>query len=97
MPYIKPENRKVFEKPINEISENIISDGELNFVITSLLHKELNKRGLNYQNVNDLVGMLECAKLEFYRTVAAPYENIKMDQNGRVSNLDENFFKTQVK
>ncbi len=71
-------------------------EGDLNYVITYLLHKELEKRGLNYQNANNLIGALECAKLEFYRTIIAPYENIKMDENGRVSQFDENFFKTSV-
>ena len=28
--------------------------------------------------------MLECAKLELYRRVAAPYEDEKIDQNGDV-------------
>ena len=31
-----------------------------------------------------LIGVLECAKLELYRRVAAPYEDDKIDENGDV-------------
>ena len=30
------------------------------------------------------MGVLECCKLEFYRRVAAPYEDIKIEENGDV-------------
>jgi hypothetical protein len=40
--------------------------------------------GLNYANINAVVGVLECMKLEFYRRAAAPYEDKKIQQNGDV-------------
>jgi hypothetical protein len=39
---------------------------------------------LRYFNLNRAVGVLECCKLEFYRRVAAPYEDTKIQQNGDV-------------
>ncbi len=39
---------------------------------------------LRYSKINSLIGVLECAKLELYRRVAAPYENDKIDENGDV-------------
>jgi len=39
---------------------------------------------LRYQNINDLLGALEGAKLELYRRVAAPYEDEKVESNGDV-------------
>jgi hypothetical protein len=58
--------------------------GELNYVITNLLDDYLSAYGLNYTNVNALVGVLECAKLELYRRIAAPYEDEKIKENGDV-------------
>ena len=94
MPYIKDENRDKFSVPLTELTESITCEGDLNYIITSLIHLQLNKRGLNYQNINNLIGVLECAKLELYRVIAAPYENLKIKENGEVSTLDENFLKT---
>jgi hypothetical protein len=31
-----------------------------------------------------MIGVLECAKLELYRRVAAPYEDAKCEDNGDV-------------
>jgi hypothetical protein len=44
----------------------------------------LRKHGLSYHNINDILGALEGAKLEFYRRVAVPYENGKIQENGDV-------------
>ena len=88
MPYIKKEDRKKFDTAIDLLSERITTDGDLNYVITSLVHKILENRGVNYQNMNNLVGALECAKGEFMRVVMGPYEDRKRKENGNVSNLD---------
>lgn len=58
--------------------------GELNKAITKILIKYLHDRKLSYQTINDIVGALEGAKLEFYRRVAADYENKKIQENGDV-------------
>jgi hypothetical protein len=79
MPYIKQEQRNRIDNdklPLNA--------GELNYTITALLIEYIQLKGLNYQAINDIVGALEGAKLEFYRRVAAPYENVKVKENGDV-------------
>ena len=40
--------------------------------------------GTNYVKLNELIGVLECAKLELYRRVASPYEDEKVESNGDV-------------
>ena len=76
--------------PYIEKSERVRADarprtpGELNFAITSLLDRYLTDKGMSYTHVNDCLGALEGAKLEFYRRVVAPYEIQKMAQNGDV-------------
>lgn len=84
MPYIKQEDRKKFDIKLNELSNLINSDGELNYCVSIIVNKLLNKRGLNYQNLNNLIGSLECIKQEFYRTVVTPYENLKILENGDI-------------
>lgn len=58
--------------------------GELNYQISKLLNDFCAMKGLSYATVNEAVGALECAKLEFYRRVAAPYEDKKVASNGEV-------------
>jgi len=57
--------------------------GELNFVITGIIDEYLSG-DFSYQAINDVVGALECAKMELYRRVAAPYEDKKIEENGDV-------------
>lgn len=77
MPYILQHHRddKLF-KPLNP--------GELNYAITRLLDQYLRDKGLSYLYINDCLGALEGAKLEFYRRVAVPYEDKKIKENGDV-------------
>jgi hypothetical protein len=79
MPYIKFEDRKqvdVYQEPNTA--------GDLNYYFTTIVDDYLQRKGLNYQNLNDCIGALEGAKLELYRRVAAPYEDKKIKENGDV-------------
>lgn len=58
--------------------------GELNYLVTKLCDGFLMKTGLSYKNLNAAIGALECAKLELYRRIAAPYEDKKSRENGEV-------------
>lgn len=81
MPYIKPERRR----PIALGTEPPITAGELNFAVTTIVQRFTAARGgVSYQVINDALGALEGAKQEFYRRVAAPYENRKIQENGDV-------------
>ncbi len=87
MPYIKPEKREKYERALEELIGILKSlpaeevDGELNYVVTKIL-KEVYP--LRYFHINKAMGVLECIKQEFYRRVAAPYEDIKMKESGDV-------------
>ena len=83
MPYIKKEDRIKLNK--SNISNN---SGELNFQITMLINSYLERKGVSYTNLNEVVGVLECAKLEIYRRLAAKYEDKKISENGDVYSLD---------
>jgi len=87
MPYIKSENRKKYEKVLHELLSILKAlppeevDGELNFVVTKILKAVY---PLRYYHINKAIGVLECIKLEFYRRVAAPYEDTKIKESGDV-------------
>lgn len=78
MPYIKPSTRE------DVIAMGANTPGELNFLLTTIVRDYLKKKGRNYGNINEAIGVLECAKLELYRRIAAPYENEKIEENGDV-------------
>jgi|ETNvirenome_6_85_1030632.scaffolds.fasta_scaffold157315_1 hypothetical protein len=79
MPYISGKSREQLDQGFAPNNE-----GELNYTITSILDEYLAEYGITYSNLNTIVGVLECAKLEIYRRIAAPYEDTKMQANGDV-------------
>jgi len=85
MPYIKPEDREKFHSLLDAMHlTSIKTAGELNFLITCLVHSFLAKTDRKYQNFNDALGALEGAKLELYRRAIASYEEKKIKENGDV-------------
>lgn len=88
MPYIKQDDRIKFEAPAKNIANNATCAGDLNYAISLIIHSYLDKKGLKYSNINEVIGMLECCKLEFYRMICGPYEDKKIIENGSVSKLE---------
>lgn len=80
MPYIDKGAREDLEKKISMPS----SAGELNYTFTRTIQKYLDMKGESYQTYNDLIGALECCKLELYRRRIAEYESKKCWENGDV-------------
>jgi len=81
MPYILQSSRDKFTDSCKFIGENCENAGELNYCITEILLSYLGEKYC-YQAINNVVGALECCKLELYRRLAAPYEDKKCDDNG---------------
>ena len=88
MPYIKQVQRKELSEDLLSLTKKLKQRGEYNYVITSLLHDYVKKNGLKYDTLNDAQGIIECVAKEFYRTVVSPYEDIKVTENGNISELD---------
>ena len=78
MPYI----------PQKERDEEWRHAGELNYHFTRMIVGYFEDKGLSYQTINDILGALEGAKLEFYRRVVVPYEDKKIVENGDVYSDD---------
>lgn len=80
MPYIK-------EKARLELAEGRGAEtpGELNFLFSSIISQYLENRGdERYYVYNEIIGALECAKMELYRRLIAPYEDKSIEKNGDV-------------
>lgn len=83
MPYIKTERRKELQW-VGVRDFAITTPGELNYAFTLILTEYIKDKQLSYQTINDIIGALEGAKLEFYRRIAVPYEDTKIKENGDV-------------
>lgn len=91
MPYIKLDSRIEILPEIDALVDSIkeltkgdliSTDGILNYTITKMLIELY--PDARYHDYNEIIGMLECCKLEFYRKMAAPYEDLKEIENGSV-------------
>ena len=86
MPYIKQEDRGQYNGYIRQLSNMVIRvpsmAGHLNYIITKLL---LLTKPESYSDYNELIGVLECAKLELYRQQIAKYEEEKIVENGDIN------------
>ena len=86
MPYIDQRRREFIQDVIQGTIDydEIENCGELNFAISKILEVYWNNNGKRYQQINDILGALEGAKLEFARRVMYPYEDQKIISNGDI-------------
>ena len=101
MPYINPIDREKYDATVQEIVKLLMESadkesmscfpGHLNYILTTLILNVYTQYGekegfkIGYSDYNEIVGMLECCKLEMYRRQAAPYEDKKIQENGDVA------------
>lgn len=78
MPYISQEKRRQLK-----YERNAETAGELNYIFTKTITNYIDGSP-SYQKFNDVIGALECCKLELYRRMIAPYEDNKAIENGDV-------------
>lgn len=80
MPYILIGRRKELDvQTVGQVTPKCA--GELNYCFTRIILNYI-KENKNYQGCNNILGALEGAKLELYRRIVAPYEDLKINQNG---------------
>ena len=95
MPYIAQEKRDQIDPVLDALHRLLVDletdddqnnmEGNINYAITRLLMMVYgDHETTRYSQINDAMGVLECIKQEFYRIVAAPYENQKIFDNGPV-------------
>ena len=88
MPYIVRQKRNAFIDITTKLIEELKKDpdnvhGNLNYCFSSIINGILGSK-YNYKSAQDMIGMLECCKLELYREQIAPYEDLKKKDNGEV-------------
>lgn len=79
MPYISSKQKEALEA-----GASITGPGELNYLLSKTLKRYWKNSPQNYQAINDIVGAVEGAKLEFVRRIVNPYEDKKIQENGDV-------------
>ena len=85
MPYITEDDRDQFvfvEGALEDVTKyKKLTAGELQYIIAlAIKHSQPE----NYQDMNDVMGALAGAQMEFYRRTVAPYEDTKIVLNGDV-------------
>jgi len=91
MPYIKREDRAQYQDVIARLAGMIPKDaksraGHFNYVVSLLIEKTYGTQ-IRYADHNEIMGVLTCIALEFYRRKTAPYEDIKVKEEGDLSEL----------
>ena len=92
MPYIKKEERGDYDATVDTLIQKLTEygknttpqPGHVNYVISRMLWGVLKKNGMSYTKANNLIGALECVKLEMYRRLLVDYEDEKIKENGDV-------------
>jgi hypothetical protein len=95
MPYIRPEHRHALDPAIAALANRIAEiarslpeetgfAGLLNYTCTSLAMQVIEARfgGIRYGTIATLTGVFKNIGDEFYRRVAAPYEDAQIAKNG---------------
>lgn len=89
MPYIPQQQRidihnDLLDDELGGLNWTPENAGELNFLVSTFIANYIKTKGLKYAVVNEMIGALECAKLELNRVIIGPYEDIKIQENGPV-------------
>ena len=82
MPYLHNDDRVKFKDILTQLDGGI-SGAEMNYLISSIIASHVVKHGESYGYYQEMIGALEACKLELYRRMVAPYEDIKIG-NGDV-------------
>lgn len=101
MPYINKEEREELDSYIKELVNaikytkanlNNPNDfknhlGRINYVFSRILSGVMGD--INYSNIAMATGVIENIKQEFYRRIASPYEDKKINENGDIKEYSE--------
>ncbi len=91
MPYISRKDRTQYQEVLNTLADLIPKDrmlrpGHMNYIVSLLLEKVYGTE-LRYADHNEVMGVLNCIALEFYRRKTSPYEDLKIKEEGDLTDL----------
>lgn len=84
MPYITPERRAAFDAELETLAAEVQNQGEMNYCIYKLASLVIDRVGESYEKLSMCSSAMEHAKLEWYRQRLAPYEDVKITENGGI-------------
>jgi len=85
MPYITEPEKREMADAINDLSMFIESKGDLNYAICELVGRCLIDSGnLTYTGISEHIDTVHDAEAELRRRLLAPYEDLKIKENGDV-------------
>ncbi len=91
MPYIGRQDRGQYQELLNELAKIIPQDrmarpGHMNYIVSLLIEKVYGS-SMRYSDHNEVIGVLSSIQLEFYRRKTAPYEDLKIKEEGDLTDL----------
>lgn len=84
MPYINRKDRQMLDALVNNFMRYGKIHGRLNYFIYKLTKEAIRVNGESYGSYKEIIGELECAKLEIYRRMISKYEDKKIEENGDI-------------
>lgn len=81
MPYIKDVNRRC------DLAANVAvprDSGELSYTLATIIDEYLALRGIDFDRLNGIIGVLNTLESEIQRRFVDPYEDVKRVENGEV-------------
>ncbi len=82
MPYIKQEERARCNSVVNQMTESgVKANGDLNYILFKYCKEHVEP---SYNNYKNYIGELQETVAEIRRRLLAPYEDIKIQENGDV-------------
>jgi len=86
MPYIPLAERQKYKEAIEELASLVPQDpmlrpGHMNYIVSLMIEKIYGAKK-RYSDHNEIIGVLHCIALEFYRRKTAPYEDGKIVSEG---------------
>lgn len=84
MPYITQDRRAEFDAHLEALAEKVAGQGEMNYCIYKLATLVIERIGESYDKLSMCSSAMEHAKLEWYRQRLAPYEDVKIKENGDI-------------
>ena len=83
MPYIKQDRRVFCDEVVDEMAgQNIVADGDLNYILYKYCKNHIKP---SYNNYKNFCGELRQCATEIERRLLAPYEDLKINENGDVN------------
>lgn len=79
MPYIPTSEKEKIDRGLIALNlAEINNSGALNYAIHQIIAQFISENKESYQTYNDIIGALECAKMELYRRLISEYEEKKI-------------------